>query len=74
MVGRRIADGKLSDGFTVRDVVRKQWAGVTTTMHAEGALATLEDHGWIQGMEPDNTVGRPTTRYYVNPQVVGGVR
>jgi len=41
MVGRRIADGKMVDGFTVRDVVRKQWAGVTTTMQAESALAIL---------------------------------
>ena len=68
MVGRRIAEGKLDDGFTVRDVVRKQWAGVTTSMHAEAALAALEDHGWIVGAETDSAIGRPTTRYYINPQ------
>lgn len=71
MVGRRIADGKLLDGFTLRDVVRKQWTGVTTSLQAEGALATLEEHGWIQGEETDNPTGRPTTRYYVNPRVMG---
>ena len=69
MVGRRIASGKLIDGFTARDVVRKQWAGVTTTMQAETALAALEEHGWINGIDTDNLTGRPTTRYYVNPQV-----
>ena len=67
-VGRRIADGKLDDGFTVRDVVRKQWAGVTTNMHAEAALAALEEHGWIIGADTENPTGRPTTRYYINPQ------
>lgn len=71
MVGRRIADGKLLDGFTLRDVVRKQWTGVTTGLQAEGALATLEEHGWIQGEETDNPTGRPTTRYFINPKVKG---
>jgi hypothetical protein len=71
MVGRRIADGKLQDGFTVRDVVRKQWTGVTTAMQAEGALVALEEHGWIQGSEADNPTGRPTVRYFVNPHVLG---
>lgn len=66
-VGRRIADGKLEDGFTVRDVVRKQWAGVTAAVQVEGALATLEEHGWIVSTETDNPTGRPTTRFYINP-------
>ena len=69
MVGQRIASGKLLDGFTVRDVVRKQWAGVTTAMQVETALAALEEHDWIHGVETSNPTGRPTTRYYVNPQV-----
>ena len=66
---QRIASGKLLDGFTVRDVVRKQWAGVTTVMQAEIALAALEEHDWIHSVETSNPTGRPTTRYYVNPQV-----
>lgn len=72
MVGRRIADGKLLDGFTLRDVVRKAWTGVTTSLQAESALATLEERGWIQGEETDNPTGRPTTRYYINPIVTRG--
>lgn len=69
MVGRRIADGKLQDGFTVRDVVRKQWAGLTTNMHAEAALAALEEHGWIEALELNEGTGRPTTRYMINPHI-----
>ena len=34
---------------------------------AETALAILEEHGWVQGMETDNPTGRPTTRYAINP-------
>lgn len=72
MLARRIVEGKLADGFTVRDVVRKQWAGVTTSMQAEGALATLEESCWIVPIETENTTGRPTTRYYINPKAKGG--
>jgi hypothetical protein len=69
LVGRRLAEGKLDEGFTVRDLVRKQWTGITTTLQAETALAILEEHGWVQGMETDNPTGRPTTRYTINPRV-----
>lgn len=69
MVGRRIAEAKLEDGFTVRDLVRKQWSGCTTTLQAESALAVLEEHGWITGVETEPPTGRPTTRYLINPRV-----
>jgi hypothetical protein len=62
MVSRRLADGKLMDGFTVRDLVRKQWSGVIT-------LSILEENGHIQSQDCIITVGRPTVRYYVNPQL-----
>ncbi|MEJ8821045.1 DUF3987 domain-containing protein [Variovorax humicola] len=72
LVGRRIADGKLLDGFTARDVFRKQWTGVTSMLQVDSALFSLEEHGWIQGVELDGTTGRPTTRYYVNPHILKG--
>lgn len=70
MLGRRIVEGRLVDGFTVRDVVRKQWSGITTNMQAESALAVLEEHGWIVSAEyAPNDGGRPTTRHYISPKV-----
>jgi len=69
MVSRRLAEGKLNDGFTVRDLVRKQWSGVTTAIQAETALAELEENGHVQGLEDIPPLGRPTVRYYVNPQI-----
>ena len=69
MVSRRLTEGKLDDGFTVRDMVRKQWSGITTTMQAETVLALLEENGHVQSQDGINTLGRPTVRYYVNPQV-----
>ncbi|ABD70546.1 conserved hypothetical membrane spanning protein [Rhodoferax ferrireducens T118] len=69
MVSRRLAEGKLDDGFTVRDVVRKQWTGVTTAMQAEAALGILEENGHIQSSDHIIQMGRPTVRYHINPQV-----
>lgn len=69
MLGRRITEGKLADGFTARDVWKKGWAGIRSTADAEAALAILEEHGWIVGSETDDEQpGRPTTRYAINPR------
>lgn len=69
MLSRRLAEGKLSDGFTARDVLRKQWTGLTTTLQVEAALGLLEEHDWVLGMETEHLSGRPTTRYYINPKI-----
>lgn len=72
MLARRIADGKLQSGFTARDVVRKNWAGIKSTADAETALAILEEHAWIVGIEDAPEGGRPTTRYHLNPKARAG--
>ncbi len=69
MLGRRLAEKKLVDGFTARDVVRKGWAGMGSSAQAEMALAVLEEHGWVVGDESSEASGRPTTRFNVNPGV-----
>lgn len=69
MVGRRLSEGRLQDGFTARDVVRKGWSGIATSMQAEAALAILEEHGWVVSADTEDQPGRPTTRYYINPAV-----
>lgn len=74
MLGRRLANGKLEDGFTVRDVMRKDWAGISTPLQAEAALGILEEMGWVRSEESTPPSGRPTTRYAINPQVKGGAR
>lgn len=72
MLGRRIAEGKLADGFTARDVQRKGWGGIKTSADAEVALGILEEHGWVIGHETeDKRSGRPTTHYYLNPKARG---
>ena len=69
MLSRRLVEGKLDDGFTARDVLRKQWTGLTTTLQVEAALSLLEEHDWVLGMETEPLSGRPTTRYNINPKI-----
>lgn len=68
-VSQRLAQGKLPDGFTLRDLMRKQWSGVNTMLQAESVLAALEESGHVQAAEDLNTLGRPTVRYYINPKL-----
>lgn len=71
-LSRRLLARKLSaDGFTARDVMRKGWTGLKTALHAEAALAVLEEHGWVVGNDTTENVGRPTTKYYINPLIYG---
>jgi hypothetical protein len=72
MVSRKLTEGKLKDGFTVRDLVRKQWSGVKATMQAETALSILEENGHVRSQDGINPIGRPTVRYYINPQLKRG--
>lgn len=72
-LSRRLMDRKLpSDGFTARDVVRKGWTQLKTTLQAEAALQVLEDHGWVVSSDSAENIGRPTTRFFVNPKIHGG--
>lgn len=67
MLSRRIAEGKLVDGFTARDVYKKDWTGISSHSQAENALAILEDTGWVRRYEMFEHLGRPTVRYQINP-------
>ncbi len=67
-LARHIEAGDLSDGFTVRDVRRKQWTGLTSTEDVKRALDTLEDYGWVRAhVRKAKDAGRPTTEYAINP-------
>lgn len=72
-LSRRLLERKLPDtGFTAREVARKGWLGLKTSLQAEAALAVLEENGWVVSDDITEHTGRPTTRYYVNPKIHGG--
>ena len=61
----------LKDGFTLRDVRRKQWQHLKDDIAIEKALTVLTDNYWIV---PNDTQiskigGRPTTRYFISQKI-----
>jgi hypothetical protein len=55
----------LSDGFTLRDIYRSGWTGLTDRELVEGGLELLVEHGhlqsWVEGAAEHG--GRPSLRY-----------
>jgi len=68
-LSRRIKSGKLKPGFTARDVRQKGWAGLTEPLEVDAALSILEEAGHVKSYE-SQAVGRPTTRFLINPALV----
>jgi hypothetical protein len=71
-IAAKLKVGRLSDGFTLRDVRRHQWRGLTKDESIQAALDWLEDCHWIKSEESGGTgpgTGRRTTRYRINPRI-----
>ena len=67
-----IKKGDLQDGFTVRNVYRKNWSLLSSAKEAAEATEVLEDMGWLRGVRDEKgsaNDGRPTVRYLINPKV-----
>lgn len=66
----RVRKGDLArDGFSARDIMRKNWSGLNDKDAIRDALALLEDYGWIipENPTPGAKGGRPTVIYLPNP-------
>jgi len=67
----KVRQGKLTDGFTARDVRRNQWRNLTSDEAVQAALDWLEDEDWLRADEVGGAgpgTGRRTWRYFINPQ------
>ena len=67
-LGRKLLDGEVSDGFALRDVYRKGWAGLSRQEEAAAAVDLLADFDWLTTTR-EPTAGRPRTRYWINPRI-----
>lgn len=65
---RRIKRGDVVNGVTARDIHQNGWSHLTNRTVVGEALDLLVDHGWM-AQRQENTGGRPTTKYYINPAV-----
>ena len=60
-----------SGNFTLRDVYRNEWAGLSTPDEARAAVRVLEDAGWVRPEKPKSDTGRPSEVYAINPKIGG---
>jgi hypothetical protein len=66
-LARHIQKGDLGSEFSLRDVYRRGWAGMTEKDDAQAAVDVLLDQLWLRETRPET--GRRVTRYLVNPRV-----
>ena len=69
---RQLRRGVLADGFTQRDVYRKQWSMLGSKREAADAIEMLVDYGWLRVAQDTREIsaeGRPTVRYYMHPSL-----
>ena len=70
MLGKKLKTSAIKEPFTAREILRRGWSGLTEKNSVEGALAELEDAGWVRITASDTKTGRPTTWYNLNPAVL----
>jgi hypothetical protein len=68
----KLAKGELQDGFTERDVYKRQWSNLSNPELVEAAFSELEQAGWIRRLPREKGgAGRPSVKYEINPSVTG---
>lgn len=70
-LAKKIKEGKLSDGFTARDVYRNEWQYLDDKEIVEEAIEILIDANWLRvaprDVNTERNMGRPTNTYLINP-------
>jgi hypothetical protein len=64
---KHIQSGDLQDGFTGRDVHRARWSNLSDRSRVQAGLDLLAEFQWLRG-QPQQTGGRPTVAYQINPK------
>ncbi len=70
-IANYLQKSNLPDPFTVRDIYRRGWSGLTTPQDCSEPLELLEDLNWIKSsrLPSTNDGGRPTIIYRINPKL-----
>lgn len=69
-LSRKILSKVLEDGFSLRDVYRPCWTGLTSKQDAARAVGLLVDLDWLLEVK-EPTGGAPRTTYKINPRIWG---
>jgi hypothetical protein len=65
-LARRIEEGSIRDGDSVREIYRAGWAGLSSHCAVRAGLQKLSDFGWVR-MEDIATGGRPAEVVRLHP-------
>lgn len=66
-LARRLYEGDLEDGMTVREVHRKGWRGLKTQAQVKRAIKRLSERGWLRVDNTTSGTGRPSRTIRINP-------
>ena len=64
----KIENGKLTNGFSSREVRRKCWTGLTDNTEIKDGIEVLIDHGYLLDCVVE-TDGRSSITYQINPKL-----
>ena len=67
-LAKHIDHGDLRKSFSLRDVYRKGWTGLSRRADVEKAVAVLVDLDWLLEIE-EPTQGRSRLLYIINPKI-----
>jgi hypothetical protein len=71
-LAQKIIAGDVKDGFSLRDIYRHSWTGLSAREDAERAVTALCDFDWLNEVK-EKTAGRSRTRYSINPKIHEGL-
>lgn len=69
---KKIRSGALGDEFTPRQAAQKCWSSLATPEAVRKAADVLADYDWLR-KEVQQTGGRPSERYLVNPKALSRI-
>lgn len=72
-LAQKIVAGELGEQFSLRDVYRNGWSGLSSSEEAQKAADVLIDFDWIR-RERFATATKSGTRHFINPKVLGTPR
>ncbi len=64
----KIKKGDLPQGFTGREVMRKQWSGLKSKDTVQDVLSLLVDYRYLRELKTDGE-GRPTAKFFYHPSL-----
>jgi len=73
VLAEKIKTGKISDGFTVKEIQERKWKGLTTALNIKEACDILIGKNWLKLIDGRGGYGQPgKITYLINPEIKGG--